>query len=62
MIIHSIIPQEHIFTQDALPPRNLCPFAGGYVEVWQSGEVCRVISTDPAVYLDPRFTPGGRWQ
>lgn len=58
-MIYSILPLQ-------LPEENLeavcvkCPY--GYLEGVRDGEggiiVSRMISTDPAAYLDPRFTPG----
>ena len=30
-------------------------------EFWQDGSLCRLISTDPTLYLDPHFAPGARW-
>lgn len=64
MLIHSIVPPELLEEATPLPQRQLLPFYDGFVEVEGSGTNCtvsRVISTNPAVYLDKRFAPGAQF-
>lgn len=61
-MIHTILPMEALLPAPEPVQSELrrCPY--GWVQavqmpqgVWQ---VSRVISTDPAAYLDPHFSPG----
>ena len=61
-MMHTIVPPELLEEQSSLPARSFRPLRGGsYAEVWQDGSLCRLISTDPTLYLDPHFAPGARW-
>ena len=61
MIIHSILdPLEMMQRND--PPRIWQQVPGGFVEgvMGENGlSVTRLVSTDPAMYLDPRYQAGG---
>lgn len=61
MLIHSIVPYEQIFPQTDIPKTSVKNFAGGYLElvtIEGKEQISRVESTDPAVYLKSRYTPG----
>lgn len=64
MILHSIVPPEQIFAGTDLH-YEYKPLHGGYVQgVEQNGHftISRLISTNPHMYLDPRYAPGGEYQ
>ncbi|MBR5559557.1 MAG: hypothetical protein IKU72_04865 [Oscillospiraceae bacterium] len=61
-MMYTVVPSHLLEQQPSLPPRRLQPIRGGYAELWQDGSVCRLISTDPTLYLDPHFAPGANWQ
>lgn len=58
MLIHSIVSLSDIFcnTENACPPPEYRAVNGGIVEI-EGGRVRRLISTDPAMYLDRRYMP-----
>lgn len=62
MPIHSILPPEAYLPQDPTPEQvcKRCPY--GFVDCLPLPDgrlqVNRIISTDPAAYLDPAFAPG----
>ncbi len=60
-MMHTIVPAYLVEQQTHLPNRRLQPIQGGYAELWQDGRLCRLISTDPTLYLDPYYAPGSRW-
>lgn len=60
-LIHSVVPQELLDPGEPLPPRQCRAFRGGYLELSGDASNCtisRIISTDPALYLDPHLAPG----
>ena len=62
MPIHSILPEEAYLPQDP-PPEQVCKRCSyGFVDCLPLPDgrlqVNRIISTDPAAYLDPAFAPG----
>lgn len=63
MILHSIISPSDIFCNtDVQPPKTVCKrIEGGMIEL-SGGRVRRLISTDPRLYLDPRYTPYSRYK
>ncbi len=64
-MMYTIAPQELLMEQPQLPQTRFCAFDKGFLELTGSGSnatVTRVISTDPAVYLDPRFAPGSPYK
>lgn len=65
-MMYTVIPPELLEAQPSAPQAVCvkCPY--GYVEGVRNGQggvvVSRVISTDPAAYLDPRLAPGQVYQ
>lgn len=63
MVIHSIISPEDIFCNAAnsvVPKREMHRINGGMLETSEyNGErlVCRLYSTNPALYLEKRYSP-----
>lgn len=60
MLLHTVVPYEAIFdvpnpTQPTPPLRQI---DGGLLQLDEQGRVSRLISTDPRLYLDPRYAPG----
>lgn len=60
-MMHTVVPTHLLEQQPNLPPRRMQPLQGGYAELWQDGSLCRLISTDPTLYLDPHYAPGAQW-
>lgn len=64
MPIHSILPPEAYEEQPPFPPtvELACPYGILSCTIREDGSrrIERLISTDPAAYLDPLFSPGGR--
>ena len=61
MIIHSVAPLDALLPRRELPETTTLPCRGGYVEGILSAQgltISRLISTDPALYLDARLQPG----
>lgn len=61
MILHSVLPPEAVFPECRKDAYEYKPFQNGYIQCRHSGDgytVSRLISTDPRLYLDARFTPG----
>ena len=61
MIIHSVAPHAWLLPQSTLPPSSCKNIQGGLLEGYETPQgfsICRVISTDPQVYLNPRYAPG----
>lgn len=61
MLLYTIVPYEMIFKPEENPDMKTTAISGGYLElIKQNGAyyVSRVISTDPKVYLNPKYTPG----
>ncbi len=60
MILHSIIPPEAIFPDEPTEFETRQTRSGFIQGVNINGEftVSRLISTDPSLYLDPRYAPG----
>lgn len=63
MVIHSIVSLSDIFYNDGEKEgytAEIVPIQGGYLEISeQNGEksIRRLISTNPALYLDKRYQP-----
>lgn len=61
MFLHTIVPPEQIFSQ---PMEHSCCYLqmeNSFVQGVQQGGrmvVSRLISTNPQMYLDPRYAPG----
>lgn len=66
MSIHSILPPEAYQEEQPLPRgvEKPCPY--GFVDCQSLPDgrlrIRRIISTDPAAYLDPAFAPGEIFQ
>ena len=63
MILHTIIPPEQIFLGDAPRGGECRRMHNNFIQgVNMNGvfTISRLISTDPKMYLDPRYAPGGR--
>ena len=62
MPIHSILPPEAFQEQEPRPATLCKPCRRGFAECLPLPDgryrICRIISTDPAAYLDPEFFPG----
>lgn len=60
MILHSIIPPEAIFPDEPTEFETRQMRSGFIQGVNINGKftVSRLISTDPSLYLDPRYAPG----
>ena len=58
MILHSIVSPSDIFcnTDNTLPRPEYRAVNGGILEL-EGGRIKRLISTDPAMYLDKRYMP-----
>lgn len=62
MILHTVMPLELVFAEEGPtePPMEI-EIAGQRLLVQRSGQawqVVRLLSSDPADYLDPRWQPG----
>lgn len=61
MVIHSIMPTSFLMQDNLQPSSEFRPYQRGYIE-GHCGDngfvVSRIISTDPAAYLDPSITVG----
>ncbi len=59
-VIHSIVPADQIFPAE--PPRiELVNLNGSFLEGTRGKDgiqITRVISTDPAMYLNEKYAPG----
>lgn len=61
MLIHSITAHNLLLPPQELSPSEFRPWRKGWVEgEEQNGQFCirRLISTDPADYLNPAYAPG----
>lgn len=61
MILHSIIPPEAVMYVEEPIEYETRQLPNGYIQgVNSNGKftVSRLISTDPSLYLDPRYAPG----
>ncbi|WP_078554580.1 YlzJ-like family protein [Bacillus alkalicellulosilyticus] len=63
MILYTMLPEEMIFPQeDSFANQKYVQFEGGSLLVEQVNElefkVVRLISSDPAHYLDNKYAPG----
>ena len=60
MILHSIISPRDIFCNSDTDRQYACPeyrqIKGGLLEI-ENGQIKRLISTDPRLYLDGRYRP-----
>lgn len=64
MVLHSIVPMEQIFAGTENQSYSYQRMNNSFVEgTTRNGRftVERLISTDPSLYLDPRFSPGGMY-
>lgn len=66
MPFQSILPPELLEQQIQLPPRECVSWKGGFLEGTRNEKgqliIERILSTDPAAYLDPELSPGSIWQ
>lgn len=63
MLIHSFVPPEYLVDPPPAPALETVSQNGMVFEgVWDRQDfiVSRLISTNPADYLNPSFAPGGR--
>lgn len=63
MILYTTATAEAIFPGSPADCK-VEPLPHGYAEVTGEGaerQVCRIFSTDPADYLNPRYQPGSRF-
>lgn len=63
-MLHTIVAEEFIWAAADERPECVC-IRGGYLEGRREGDglvVSRLISTDPALYLDPQYAPGARFR
>ena len=63
MILHTIIPPEQIFPGDAPRGGECRRMHNNFIQgVNMNGvfTISRLISTDPKMYLNPRYAPGRR--
>lgn len=63
MILHTIIPPEQIFPGDAPRGGECRRMHNNFIQgVNMNGvfTISRLIPTDPKMYLNPRYAPGGR--
>lgn len=62
MSFQSILPPEALQPEQTLPPVEVqsCPYGKleGYRDQKGKFVVSRILSTDPAAYLDSRYQPG----
>lgn len=61
MILHSIVPPEAVMYAEEPIQYETRQLPNGYIQgVNSNGKftVSRLISTDPSLYLDPRYAPG----
>ena len=61
MILHSVAPLWQLLPPDTEPQLSCVEFEGGMLlgrEGREGLEITQVVSTDPRVYLDERFSPG----
>lgn len=61
MLIHSITPLPLLLPPAESPPLEMLPLGGALLEGHKTPEgfsVSRLVSTNPADYLDPRYAPG----
>lgn len=64
MILHTIIPPEQIFPGDNSAAYEYRELHNSYIQGVTIGgkfTISRLISTDPKLYLDPRYAPGGQF-
>ena len=61
MLIHSIVSPDLLLSVPEGPIRSLYPWGSGWLEGYErGGQFCiqRIISTNPADYLNPTLAPG----
>lgn len=65
MCIHSVIHPDALYLPPQLPREVCLPCRYGMVSGVMGGDgrlcISRLISTDPAAFLDPAFSPGQRF-
>lgn len=62
MLIHSVTSPLMLTEQQPYPEAKFKPFEGGYLEGFDTPQgfmLSRLNSTDPSLYLDSAYTPGG---
>ena len=65
MMIHSVTPVYYLLPQTSKESLTTEPCPYGFIEGTPTPEglmISRIISTDPAAYLDPAFQPGCLYQ
>ena len=61
MVIHSVAPLSMLIPEAPVRPCEIRRFEGGFLEGQQDPDgfrISRLISTDPMLYLDPKYAPG----
>ncbi len=61
MIIHSIMPEDFLREKQNIPEGECISFDKGFIMGVRDDKgvkISRIISTDPSVYLDSKFSPG----
>lgn len=65
-MIHSVLPQEAFYPEEPFPPRECLSVPQGFLEGVRQEDgsflITRLISTDPAAYLDPALEPGAYYR
>ena len=66
MSLHTIVPMEALEETPSLPQAVCLPRRYGFVSGTRNEEgrlvISQLISTDPAAYLDPKFSPGALFE
>ena len=60
--MYTVVPPHLLEQQPDFPALSTQSFPGGCAQLWPDGRLCRIISTNPALYLDPNLAPGTHWQ
>ena len=64
-MIHTIVPLESLMEAQESPKCEWIAREGRFFEVYKNGEtqnISRVFSTDLKDYLNPKFSPGERFE
>ena len=65
MILHTIVSMDDIFAAESKDETEYIETSYGFVGVVDSPEgkrIERLISTDPMLYLNPKFSPGSLYK
>ncbi len=61
-MLYTIVPLEEIFQADCTANIETISLQNSFLEIDRSGMVQRLISTDPADYLNPSYQPNQPYQ